>query len=164
MFASEQLIQALNEQIGNEMEASLHYISIACFLSSQTLPELADVFYSQAEEEHEHAMKFVRFILDVGGRVEIPALAAPKWDFSSAEECLAVSLAAEKSLTEQVNDLVRLASGEANHLALRFLDYFVAEQLEEVNKMASLLTQVQRAGEDGLLWVEDYLSRKKVAT
>ena len=36
----------------------------------------------------------------------------------------------------------------------------VLEQLEEVNKMASLLTLVRRAGPDGLHWVEDYLSRK----
>ena len=49
-------------------------------------------------------------------------------------------------------------------MALRFLDYFVVEQLEEVNKMASLLTLIQRVGSDGLHFVEDYLSRKKDST
>ncbi len=160
MFASTTLIAALNEQIGHELEASVQYISIACFLSNQTLPELADVFYAQANEEREHAMRFVKFILDVGGRVEIPGRSAPQSDFDSVEACIQKSLDAETAVTEQVDKLVHLADSDSNHLALSFLDYFVVEQLEEVNKMASLLTLVQRAGPDGLHWVEDYLSRK----
>ena len=161
MFASDKLIDALNGQIGNEMQASLQYLSIASHLSGETLPELAGVFFEQANEEREHAMRFVKFILDVGGKVAIPALDAPKNEFSSVEECVSDSLASETAVTQQVDDLVELASSESNHLAQRFLDYFVTEQLEEVNKMSSLLTLVQRAGEDGMLWVEDYLSRSK---
>ena len=161
MFASDKLIDALNGQIGNEMQASLQYLSIACYLSSETLPELAGVFFEQANEEREHAMRFVKFVLDVGGKVAIPALEAPKSEFSSVEECLSDSLESETAVTQQVNDLVELANSESNHLTERFLDYFVTEQLEEVNKMSSLLTLVQRAGEDGMLWVEDYLSRNK---
>ena len=162
MFASTTLIAALNRQIGSELEASVQYISIACYLSSQTLPELADVFYAQANEEREHAMRFVKFILDVGGRVEIPGRSAPQSDFDSVEACIQKSLDSESSVTEQVNQLVKLADSDSNHVALRFLDYFVVEQLEEVNKMTSLLTLVRRAGPDSLHWVEDYLSRKNV--
>ena len=163
MFVSEELVRALNQQIGKEMQASMQYISIACFLSNQTLPELAEVFFGQADEEREHAMRFIKFIVDVGARVEIPALEAPTSEFASVEACLALSLESETNVTEQVNSLVDLATSDSNHVALRFLDYFVVEQLEEVNKMASLLTLVQRAGPDGLHWVEDYLSRKKAA-
>ena len=164
MFASEELISALNRQIGNEMQASLQYTSIACYLDSETLPELAGVFYEQADEERTHAMRFARFIVDVGGRVQIPALEAPESEFDSAEACVELALAGEIAVTGQVNDLVTLASSETTHVALRFLDYFVVEQLEEVNKMASLLTLIQRVGSDGLHFVEDYLSRKKDST
>jgi ferritin len=41
----------------------------------------------------------------------------------------------------------------------QFLQWFVTEQLEEVSSMTQLLQTVQRAGEDGLLLVEDYLVR-----
>jgi ferritin len=160
LFASEGLIRAFNGQIGNEMLASLQYVSIAGHLAVQNLPELARTFFEQAEEEQGHAMRFVHFIVDVGGVLRLPAVPAPKSDFGSAEQCVSFALEAEKEVTRQINDLVTLARNESNTLALRFLDYFVTEQLEEVNKMTALLALLRRAGEDGLLYVEDYLSRR----
>jgi bacterioferritin B len=59
---------------------------------------------------------------------------------------------------------VDVAREESNHIALRFLDWFVTEQLEEVNTMSTLLGIVQRAGEDRLLHVEDYLARQSGGT
>jgi ferritin len=162
MFASEALVDAFNRQVGNEMLASLQYVSIASYLSVQNLPELARTFFGQGDEERGHAMRFVRFIVDVGGTVRLPAVAAPKHDFGSADECVSFALEAEKEVTRQINDLVALARAESNTLALRFLDYFVTEQLEEVNKMTALLALLRRAGQDGLLYVEDYLSRRGV--
>ena len=162
LFASDTLIGAFNRQIGNEMLASLQYVSIASYLAVQNLPELARTFFQQADEERGHAMKFVRFVTDVGGALKLPAVPAPKSDFKSAEECVSFGLDAEKEVTRQINDLVKLARDQSNTLALRFLDWFVTEQLEEVNKMTALLALLRRAGEDGLLYVEDYLSRRPV--
>jgi ferritin len=162
LFASEALIAAFNRQIGNEMLASHQYVSIASWLAVQNLPELARTFYEQGDEERAHAMKFVRFITDVGAALRLPEVPAPKSDFKSADECVSIALEAEKEVTRQINDLVKLAHKETNTLAVRFLDYFVTEQLEEVNKMTALLALLRRAGEDGMIYVEDYLSRKGV--
>ena len=41
--------------------------------------------------------------------------------------------------------------------AQNFLQWFVDEQIEELNKMDQLLSVIQRAGEKNLLMVEDYL-------
>ena len=41
-----------------------------------------------------------------------------------------------------------------------FLQWFVKEQLEEVSSMDNLLKVIRRAGQDGLLRVEEYLARK----
>ncbi len=160
MFATEELISALNQQIGNEMQASLQYTSIACFLQRDTLPQMANVFYLQADEERDHAMRFAKFVVDLGGSVRIPAIPASISDFESIEACVQLSVDGETTVTHQINDLVALASSQSNHVALRFLDFFVVEQLEEVNKMTDLLIMVQRAGSQGLLLVEDYLSKQ----
>ena len=162
LFASEGLVAAFNHQIGNEIQASLQYVSIASWLAVQNLPELARVFYEQGDEERGHALKFVKFVVDVGGPLRLPGVPAPKSDFKSAEECVSFSLEAEKDVTRQINELGKKARGEGNTLALRFLDWFVTEQLEEVNKMTALLALLRRAGADGLLYVEDYLSRRPV--
>ncbi|MFP5288297.1 MAG: ferritin [Thermoanaerobaculia bacterium] len=160
MLASDKLIQAFNEQIGNEMGASMQYIAIASYFDSETLPEMAKFFYQQSEEERMHAMKFVKFIDDVGGKVEIPALPAPRSDFASAEEAVSKALEWEEEVTRQIYDLVEVARADRSYVAVRFLDWFVEEQLEEVTTMNDLLSVIRRAGPDRLLFVEEYLSRR----
>ncbi len=159
MIASEKLAAAMNRQIGNEMGASLQYTSIAAYFDGETLPELARFFYRQADEERDHAMRFVRFLLDVDATVRIPEIPAPKADFASAEEAVQLSLEWERTVTQQIDDLVDLASADSHLIAVRFLDWFVNEQLEEVSTMSDLLNLVRRAGESGLLHVEEYLAR-----
>lgn len=160
MNTSERLTKAMNEQIGHEMGASIQYVSIATYFDTETLPELARFFYRQADEERDHAMRFVQFLLDVDAAVSIPAIPAPKSDFSSAEEAVALSLEWEKTVTQQIYDLVAIAEDDKNLTAERFLDWFVNEQLEEVSTMNDLLSLVRRAGESGLLHVEEYLARE----
>ncbi|HWN43264.1 MAG TPA: ferritin [Thermoanaerobaculia bacterium] len=160
MLANEKLIQAFNQQIGNEMGASMQYIAIASYFDSETLPQLARFFYKQSEEERTHAMKFVKFINDVGGKVQIPALPAPQSDFASAEEAVSKALSWEEEVTRQIYDLVEIAKEDRNYVGIRFLDWFVSEQLEEVTSMNDLLAVIRRAGPDRLLFVEEYLSRQ----
>jgi len=160
MLASNQLIQAFNQQIGNEMGASMQYIAIASYFDHETLPQLAKFFYRQSEEERTHAMRFVKFINDVGGKVLIPALPAPVSEFTSAEEAVSKALAWEEDVTRQIYDLVEIARTDRNYVGIRFLDWFVEEQLEEVTSMNDLLSVIRRAGQDRLLFVEEYLVRQ----
>jgi ferritin len=163
VLASDKLVAAFNEQVGNEMLASLQYVQIAGYFAAENLPQLAAFFYRQAAEEREHAMKFVHFIVDVGGRVRIPAVGAPRYDYNSAVEAVQLSLSWERTVTDQIYGLVEVAKAENNYIALRFLDWFVTEQLEEITVMDQLLALVRRAG-DNLILIEDYLSRNPIVT
>src|SRR3970282_1511862 len=100
------------------------YVSIAAHFDSENLPQLAQFFYRQAEEEREHALKFVRFVVDVGGRGAIPAIAAARTDFASASEAVRLSLDWERTVTDQIYGLVEVAQADRNYIALRFLDWF----------------------------------------
>lgn len=162
MLASQAIVDAFNAQIGYELGASNQYISIASYFESGNLEELAKFFFRQSDEERAHAMKFVKFVLDVEGKVTLPQIPAPKSDFQSAVDAARSALAWEKEVTEQIYALVDLCHKERNHIALRFLDWFVNEQLEEVTLMSSLVGVIERAGEDNLLFVEDYLVRHGV--
>lgn len=160
MLISEKILAALNEQVGNEFSASLQYTAIAAHFDLETLPMLSAHFFKQAEEEKDHAHKFIKFILDTGGKLAIPALPAPQNTFKFAEDAVKLSLTQEKKVTEQINSLVYLARAENNYTTEQFLQWFVQEQLEEVSSMEDLLSIVQRAGEGNLLRVEEYLARK----
>lgn len=159
MLISERLQDATNRQIGRELGASLQYIQIAAYFDNQTLMQLARFFYGQAEEERDHAMKFVHFIVDAGGRVEIPQVEAPTASFDSAADAVEAAVRWEEEVTKQIYELVDIAREDHNHIAERFLDWFVNEQFEEVSTMGGLLQVVQRAG-DNLLLVEEYLARE----
>lgn len=163
MLISEPMSAALNQQIGNEFGASLQYIAIAAHFDHESLPELAAHFYRQADEEHGHAMRFIRYLLDTGGRVEIPTIEAPQSHFVTAVEAARLALEHEVLVTGQINALVELAVQEKDHITENTLRWFVTEQLEEVHSSETLLRVIQRAGEDGLLQVEDYLTRHKTA-
>ena len=70
------LAKAFNAQIGHEFGASMQYVSIAAHFQRMQLTLLAKLFFAQAEEEREHAMKFVKYLLDTKGELAIPAIAA----------------------------------------------------------------------------------------
>jgi bacterioferritin B len=159
MLVSKQLVEQINTQIGREMGASMQYVAISAHFGSEGLPELQGFFERQAGEERDHAMKFVKFLIEAGGQVEIPAIDAPRSTFTTAEEAVALSLEWEETVTKQIYALVDTAKADKNYIAMRFLDWFVTEQLEEVASMSQLLSIVRRAGNNNLLLVEGYLAR-----
>lgn len=158
MLISKKLNDAINAQIGREFGASLQYVNIATWFDGEALRKMAALFYKQAEEEKEHAMKFVKYIVDTGGSVSIPAVAAPKSTFAAAEEAVKLSLDWELEVTRQINDLYNIAVAEKDYAAQNFLDWYVDEQIEEVNSMDNLLKVVKRVGEKNLIMLEAYLS------
>ena len=157
MLISVELNKALNEQIGHELGACLQYLSIAGYFDQQKLKLLANLFFKQSDEEKDHALKFVHYVLDTKGDLKIPQIPAPKPTFASAEEAVAAALKWEQDVTKQINGLMALADKQDDYLAQGFLQGFIDEQLEEVSKMDQLLTVIKRAGEKNLIMVEAYL-------
>lgn len=157
MLISKELNAAINEQIGHEFGAMLQYVAIASYFDGEALPKLAAHFSRQAEEERGHAMRLVRYVTEAGGTVAIPAIPASRSGFATAEEAVQLSLDQEKRVTEQINALMDEAIQENDHAAQIMLQWFVTEQIEEVSSMDQLLRMIQRAGEPGLLIVEQFL-------
>jgi ferritin len=155
MLISKDMNSQMNAQIGHELGASLQYVSIAAHFDTAGLPVLTRHFFQQADEERVHAMKFVRYILDAGGQIVIPAIPAPRAEFKSAEEAVALALEWELTVTKQINALLERASSERDYTAHDFLEWFAREQLEEVSSVETLLKMVRRVGESGLMLVEN---------
>ena len=151
-------VDALNEQIGHEFGASQQYVAIAVYYDRETLPQLAAHFYRQALEERNHAMMIVQYLLDSDATVVIPGVEAPKTDFKDAVAPVALALAQEKRVTDQIVELVKLAREEGELVGEQFLHWFLQEQREEVASMTELMAVVER-GRDNLLHVEEYLAR-----
>lgn len=159
MLIGEKLNQAMNSQISSELGASHQYLQLAAYFQGEDLPELAGFFFRQSDEERAHAMKFVHYILNAGGKVTVPAVPQPPQEVKSAEHAAQMALDWEKSVTDQISELHKLATAESDYAALNILGWFADEQLEEVATMGELLRMIQRAG-DQLLLVESYVARR----
>jgi len=160
MLISKKLNAAFNEEIGLELFASNQYLNMAAYLEGQSLKMLAAMFGKQADEERAHALKFVKYLNDVGGAVVIPAVAAPQAKFASVEEVVRKSLEWETEVTNRVNAMMTMAVEQKDYAAQDFLRWFVTEQVEEMSTMENLLRVVKGAGERSLIMVEAYLAHQ----
>jgi ferritin len=151
----------LREQVRHEFNASQQYIAIAVWYDSRDLPQLAAHFYRQAVEERNHAMMIVQWMLDRDLQISIPGVDEVKGEFASIVEPIALALAQEQKVTDQIKALFATAREESDFLGEQFMLWFLKEQVEEVAAMTTLLNVAQRAGDD---WfdVETYLAREDV--
>ena len=160
MLISKELAAAINEEIGLELFASNQYLAIAAYFESLALKKMAAMFYKQADEERQHALKFVHYVSEAGGTLKIPTVKAPQVAFKSVEDAVKLSLDWELEVTKRCNALMTLAVAQKDYIAQDFLRWFVTEQLEEVGTMENLLKIVRQAGERNLIMLEAYLSHE----
>jgi ferritin len=159
---SDSFVARLNEQIGHEFGAHQQYVAIAVHYDAETLPQLARFFYRQALEERDHAMMMVQYLLDADDRAVVPGVAAPQVDFDDIVAPVALALAQEKRVSDQINGLAALAREERDYSSEQFMQWFIKEQIEEIATMSDLLRVVERS-QDHAMDIEDYLAREQLA-
>ena len=158
-MAAPRFAEQLNAQIGNELAAHNQYLACAVYYDAQTMPQMAAFFYAQALEERDHAMMMVQYLLDTDADVAIPGVEAPQTGFADVVAPVALALAQEKRVTEQINGLLRIAREEFDFASEQFLQWFIKEQVEEVATMTDLLAVVTR-NKDDLEDIEEYVARE----
>ena len=159
-MAAPRFTDQLNVQIGNEFAAHNQYLACAVHYDAQTMPQMAAFFYAQALEERDHAMMMVQYLLDTDAPVAIPAVPAPVSDFADVVAPVALALEQEKSVTDQINGLLRIAREESDYASEQFMQWFIKEQVEEVATMTDLLAVVTRSRDD-LNDIEEYIAREQ---
>ena len=158
-MAADAFVTLLNEQIGHEYAAHQQYVAIAVYYDAETLPQLARFFYAQALEERDHAMMMVQYLIDADADVVIPGVTAPQARFADIVEPVALALAQEKRVTEQITALARVAREAGDYPSEQFMQWFIKEQVEEVATMSDLLRVAERSRDD-VHEIEQYVARE----
>lgn len=156
---ADRLVHQLNLQIGNELASHNQYLACAVHYDAATMPQMAAFFYRQAAEERDHALMMVQYLLDTDSAVEIPAIPAVESRFDDVVAPVALALEQERRVTEQINDLYRIAREEVDFASEQFLGWFIKEQVEEVALMSDLLAVVTR-NRDDIEQIEQYVARE----
>ena len=143
-----------NRQVEREGYSSNLYLAMASWAETKGLAGIAAWLYAQAEEEKEHAMKLLHYVVETGGAADLLPIPAPTAKITSAEAAFQAALNWEVEVTGQINALVDLAKKQNDYLAQNFLNWFVDEQLEEVTTMEKYLAMVKKMGDKNIILLE----------
>ena len=146
---SQNMLEALNDQIRNELYSGYLYLAMSAYFSDMNLNGFAHWMRMQAKEEDSHAMKFYHYIIDQRARADVRDLEQPPRDFDSAIDIFEKALEHEKFITGKINDLVKLAREENDNATETFLQWYVEEQVEEEASVDEVLQQLKIVGDDG---------------
>ena len=159
---SQEMATALNEQIGSEFSASNHYLAIAAYFAQGSLDDWAAFFYRQAEEERQHGLKILGFLIDNAAPVSLPAIAAASTDFPNALAAVTSALESERRVSSQFDAMAVLADEQRDYQGLQFLQWFLREQVEEEATMSKLVDLV--ASGINLFQAQQFLPAPHAAT
>ena len=137
---------ALNTQMTKEAHASQIYLSYAAWASSSGYAGIANFLFRHANEERNHMMKFLEYILERGAKVKIAPIPAPDSDPTSVNNCFEKVFQQEVSNTTAIYKLVKTSFEESDWATWNFLQWFVKEQVEEETLSMNLLDKIKIAG------------------
>jgi len=154
--------KAFNEHLNAEFFSAYLYLSMANYFAAENLEGMANWMLVQAGEERMHAMKFVDYINDRGGRVLLQQIDQPKTDWHSALEAFQEAYEHEQLISKKINDLVDMAIKENDHAANTFLQWFVSEQVEEEAVAQAIVGKLEliRDNPMGLLMIDQQLGQR----
>jgi ferritin len=153
----------LNAQLNREIFSAYLYLSIAAYFESKNLKGFAHWLKVQVKEELSHALKFFNHIVDRNGNVVLEKIDAPKISWESPVEAFKDVYSHEQKITNHINDLVSLARTEKDYATENFLQWFVAEQVEEEAQSLEILQKLQQTGSStgSLLVLDHHLGKRE---
>jgi ferritin len=140
---------ALNAQINLEQYSAQLYLAMSASCEAKSFRGFAHWLRVQAQEETDHAMKLVKFVLDRGNTLELAAIAAPPSDFGTVTQVFEKILEHEKSITGKISSMFELARNEKDYATEIALQWYVTEQVEEEANVSQILDQLKAIGEKG---------------
>lgn len=146
---SEQMQDALNEQVRIEAESSHIYLAMASWAEIQPgINNITAFFYRHSDEERMHMLKLIHFINDRGGFAQVPQLNQPTMTYPSIKHAFSELLEHEIKVSESINKLVDIALQEKDYATHNFLQWYVAEQIEEEGLARTLNDKLELIGDD----------------
>ena len=144
----EKMLDALNNQIKLEAESSQIYLGMASWAEVQGLNGIADFLYEHADEERMHMLKLIRYVNERGGHAFVPPLDGPKNEYKNVRDVFETFLQHEIEVSGHIDDLVGLAFAERDYSTHNFLQWYVAEQIEEESLARTILDKLDLIGDD----------------
>lgn len=143
---SEKVEKRINEQINLEMWSANLYLSMSIHFDVHGYHGFATWMMKQYEEEMEHAMKLIKYIIDRGGTPVIGQINVVPTGYGEPLEIFEHALGHEKVVTKSIEELYELAIAEKDYATQQFLMWFIEEQVEEEATASGIVDRIKLAG------------------
>lgn len=156
---SEEVEAILNEQIKLEAKSSSIYLAMAGWCERNGFEYSADFFFKQSDEERAHMLKIYRYICDMGGKAISPEVVGIEQEFTSFRGIFEDALIQEIRVTQSINNIVDRCYKAKDFTTVKFMEWFLKEQMEEEFIARRALELFDVIGEEG---VGRYMIDKKI--
>jgi ferritin len=159
---SKKLEKAINEQINRELFSEYLYTSMQAWFANENLDGFANWMEVQSQEEHFHAMKFFKYLIERGGKVVLQVIEKPEANFGNPLKAFKMALDHEGFITKNINNLMDIAIKENDHASRSFLQWYVDEQVEEEASADRIVRRLAMIGDNihGILMLDNELGQR----
>lgn len=145
---NKELVSLLNNQINMEWYSAYFYLDIYNYYVDRDLNGFGNWFYVQTQEERDHAMLFVKYLLNNNGKVKLQDIKAPNIAFNDFREPANAAFEHEQKVTASINNIYDVAYSLKDFRTMQFLDWFVKEQGEEEKNTEDIVKKYDLFGTD----------------
>jgi ferritin len=161
---SQKIEQALNRQMTNEAHNAQIYLAYGAWADGEGYEGIANFLFRHANEERNHMMKILEYILKRGGKVVVSAIPDPGPNPAGVNDCFERVFKSEVENTGNIYDLVNMSMEEKDWATWNFMQWFVKEQTEEETLALDLLAKIKisggaSAGSDALYTLDTDLAK-----
>ena len=142
------IAELLNDQINKELYSAYLYLDIANYYDELDLDGYANYYMIQAQEERDHALLFMKYMQINGLKVTLKAIDQPDKTFDSVLAPLEIAAEHERYVTDLINNIYHEAQLDKDYRAMKFLDWFVDEQMEEEDNADKMISRYKLFGSD----------------
>ena len=159
---NEKIAELLNDQINKELYSAYLYLDMSNYYDDLDLDGYSNYYMIQAQEERDHAMMFLKYMQDNGLKVTLKAIDKPDKVFENVLDPLVIAAEHERYVTSLINNIYHEAHQAKDYRTMKFLDWFVNEQMEEEDSADTMINRYKLFGQDakGLyLLDQEYMAR-----
>ena len=142
------IAELLNDQINKELYSAYLYLDMANYYDELDLDGYANYYMIQAQEERDHALLFMKYMQINGLKVTLKAIDKPDKVFDSVLAPLEIAAEHERYVTDLINNIYHEAQLDRDYRAMKFLDWFVDEQMEEEDNADKMISKYKLFGSD----------------
>lgn len=141
------MLDALNKQIKMEFDSAYLYLAMSAWFESKNLGGFASWLKLQHQEELNHGHKIYHHIFERAETPVVPAIDQPPAKWASPVEAFQAVYQHEQKVTASIHSLVKTARSLDDYATENFLQWFVAEQVEEESTALEILEHLKMIGD-----------------